>query len=48
MIYVFVFLSDVGFHVSGSSDVQYVVVQIHYAKPLPSKFTFMGKKILLW
>jgi hypothetical protein len=24
------FLTDVGFHVSGSSDVQYVVVQIHY------------------
>ena len=26
---------DVGFHVSGNSDVQYVVIQIHYAKPLP-------------
>lgn len=27
---------DVGFHVSGSSDIKYMVVQVHYVKPLPA------------
>lgn len=40
-------LTDVGFHVSGSSNVQYVVVQIHYVKPLPSKSTFMGENAIV-